>query len=78
MERSFKLTHNGGNKKRSGLEAESLLTAKHLQKVTPFQIAPHQLCFLLRVMVSCFINQIVKLKNKSKCGIQLTIQIKLK
>ena len=46
----FKMAHNDGNKKRSGLKAESLSTAKNLQKVIQFQIAPNPLCFLLRVI----------------------------
>lgn len=50
--RCFSIAGNGGNKKRSGLEAESLSTAKNLQKVIPFQIAPYPLCFLLRVKCS--------------------------
>ena len=44
------ITPNDGNKKRSGLKAESLSTAKNLQKVIQFQIAPNPLCFLLRVI----------------------------
>ena len=52
---------NGGNKKRSGLEAESLSTAKNFQKVIPFQITPNQLCFLLRVIASVFINLKIKI-----------------
>ena len=41
------IMHNGGNKKRSGLEAENLSTAKHLQKVILFQFATGPALFFI-------------------------------
>jgi hypothetical protein len=65
---------NGGNKKRSGLEAESLSTSKNLQKVIPFQIALDPLCFLLRVscchfLVKIFSFILIKVLHISKINI---------
>jgi hypothetical protein len=53
------MVHNGGNKKRKGLETASLSTDTALVNSTPLQLQITPFCFLLRVI--CRFLLIVKL-----------------
>jgi hypothetical protein len=60
---SFKWPTTAGGMKRSGLRDAHCQPPPKFERETKPQIALKPLCFIPLVMVSCFINQIVKLNN---------------